>query len=138
MRDKVNNHSDHDFHIYLSNQFIGSGDRSTDELKADIPEIAFGNGYSGSIDTQNTFSNVGKVYTMFGESILLTAAGGDIGPWRNILLFNFETAVKVDPLVCHWDHGDHITIPDGTTHEILFNGAAVGQDGAMLEIKSIV
>lgn len=138
VQNKVNNHSDHDFHIYLSNATIIAANRTNDEVKADIAEIATGFGYAGSIDTLNTFTNFGKVYTMFGRSVLITAAGGTIGPFRHILLFNFETLVKVDPLVCHWDHGQAVTLLNGETHELLFGGAAVGLDGAMLEMKSIV
>lgn len=138
MRDGVHNHSDHDFFVYLSNATITSTERNTLGLKSEIAEIAAGNGYAGPVDTLNTFSNVGKVYTMFGRSFLLTAAGGDIAEWRHILLYNEETLVKVDPLVCHWDHGNGIIIPNGSTHEILFGGAPVGQDGPILEIKSIV
>lgn len=138
MRDGVHNHSDHDFHVYLTNDTISSADRATKQLKSEIPEIALGNGYAGSVDILNTFTNVGKIYTFFGRSFSIVAAGGDIGPFRHVVLFNFETSVKVDPLLFNYDHGNNFTILDGTTHEILCGGAPVGQDGQLLQIFSVI
>lgn len=132
---QVHNLSDHDFFIYLSNT---TPDKVNDNVKADLAEIATGFGYAGAIDTINTFTNAGKIYTMFGESILITASGGTIGPLRHVVLFNFETLVKTDPLVGFWDHGQSISILDGATHEILFNNSPVGVAGAMLTLQSLV
>jgi len=111
-------------------------DVAADELKADLAEIALGNGYAGFIDIQNTFSLVGKIYTMFGESILITASGGSIAQWQYIVLFNRETVVKVDPLLGFWDHEIKSNISIGQSHEILFNQAPVGSPGPVLSVLS--
>jgi len=131
---KVGNLSDHDHFIYLSNT---TPDKAADEVKADLAEITTGFGYSGPIDTINTFTLLGAIYTMFGESILITASGGSIATFRYIVLFNDETTVKVDPLLGYWDHGEAVDLASGDTHEILFNDAPVGVPGAMLSVLAL-
>jgi len=129
------NYANDVLHVYLSDV---APDVVNDTLKADIAEIAVGNGYAGSVDINIGFSSVRKIFTFFGDSFLLTAAGGDIAQWQWIILFNEDTTVKVDPLIGFWDHGQKANITNGNTHEILFNGSPVGTPGSFLTMLSFV
>lgn len=101
--------------VYLSNV---TPDPALDAVKADLAEIAIGNGYTGPIDTQNNATRAGGTLSVTGVDIVVTAAGGSIGPFRYVVLFN-QTAVG-DPLIQSWDYGSAITLQDGETFTIDF------------------
>lgn len=75
------------------------------------------NGYTaGGHDTTNLFS-AGK---MTGTDIVITATAGGIGPFRYIILYN-DTASN-DELIGYYDYGSSITLNEGETLTIDFDG----------------
>src|SRR5688572_12558757 len=98
--------------VYLTNT---TPDVAADAVKADLAEIAAGNGYAaGGVDTQNTTSRAGGVTSVVGVDAVITAAGGSIGPFRWAVLYNDTPAAGVvDPLILYWDYGAAITLLDG-------------------------
>jgi hypothetical protein len=77
------------------------------------------NGYTaGGHDTQNTFS-AGK---MTGTDIVITATAGGIGAFRYVILYN-DTAAS-DELIGYYDYGTSITLNEGETLTIDFDGSA--------------
>jgi hypothetical protein len=103
--------------VYLTN---ATPSASADSLKADLAEIANGNGYTaGGIDTVNTTSQTGGTITVgCTDTLTITASGGSIADFRYVVLFNEDTTG--DMLIGWWDSGATQTITDGNSFEIDF------------------
>lgn len=101
----------HVFKVYLSNAVPSA---SADAVKADLAEIAAGNGYTaGGTATTITISETTGTTTVNGTQVVFTAAGGTIGPFQYAVLYNDTSAS--DNLVGWWDYGAAITLQDGET-----------------------
>jgi hypothetical protein len=96
---------------------------SLDAVKADLVEsVSGGNGYTaGGHDTQNATSRSGGTTSITGTDIVITAAGGTIGPFRYAVLYNDTPASPADPLVGWWDYGSSITLADGESLTVDFS-----------------
>ena len=70
MCEKVHNLSADQVEVYLSNAVPSA---SADAVKADLAEIATGNGYTGPQDTQNTGAEAAGTYTLTGTKVVITA-----------------------------------------------------------------
>jgi len=106
----------HVFKIYLSD----TAPAATNTIKADIAEISAGNGYTaGGEDTQNTLAEASGTATVTGTKVVWTASGGNIGPFRYVILYNDTDAS--DRLVSWWDYGSSITLLPGETFTVKFN-----------------
>ena len=109
----------HVFKIYLTN---AAPSASLDAVKADLAEIAGGNGYTaGGEDVQNTLAEATGTATVTGTKVVWTAAGGTIGPFQYVALYNDTQTSPVDPLVSWWDHGSAVTLQIGETFTVKFN-----------------
>jgi hypothetical protein len=107
--------------IYLSNAVP---DAALDAVKADLAEITAGNGYTagGASVTPNGTRATGT-YTLTGTKVVWTAAGGTIGPFQYVVLYNDTPAAPADPLVGWWDRGAALTLQDGETFSVKFNNS---------------
>lgn len=109
----------HAFHVYLSNTVPSA---SLDAVKADLAEIAAGNGYTpDGIDTLNTMAEAAGIATVTGTKAVWTAAGGSIGPFQYVVLMNFTQTTPLKPLVSWWDYGSALTLLTGETFTVKFN-----------------
>lgn len=107
--------------VYLSNT---APDVAADGVKADLAEIAAGNGYtSGGHDTQNSGSESGGTLTVTGTDIVITASGA-VGPFRYAVLYNDTPTSPADPLIGYWDYGSEVTLANGETFTVDF-GASI-------------
>lgn len=89
---------------------------ATNQVKADITEIAAGNGYTaGGTATTITLSNSSGVEKITAQNVTFTASGGSIGPFRYAVVYNDTQAAPVKPLVCFFDYGSSITLASGET-----------------------
>ena len=81
-------------------------------VKTDITEISAGNGYTagGTAVTVTSSAQVGGTYSLVLAACTFTAAGGGIGPFRYIVLYN-DTATN-DELIGYVDYGTAYTLPD--------------------------
>lgn len=121
---EVHNLSADALFVYLSN---ATPSASADLIKADLAEISAGNGYSaGGADTQNTGAEATGTYTLTGTKVVWTASGGTIGPFRYVALYN-DTATN-DPLIGWWDYGSALTLNDGETFSVKFDGSETTGD----------
>jgi len=84
---------------------------------SEITEIGAGFGYTaGGEDVQNDISETAGTATMLGTDVVWTAAGGTIGPFRYVVLYNdTPTTPVVDPLIGWWDYGSNVTLQDTET-----------------------
>jgi hypothetical protein len=89
---------------------------ATNQVKADITEIAAGNGYTaGGTATVITLSNASGVEKVTAQNVIFTASGGSIGPFRYAVVYDDTQASPVKPLVCFFDYGSSITLASGET-----------------------
>ena len=92
-------------------------------VKADITEIAAGNGYvAGGVAVANTsYSQAAGVAKLLGDDPVITAVGGAIGPARYAILYN-DTALN-DELIGWWDYGSAFTLNANEALTVDFNQA---------------
>lgn len=110
------------FKVYLSNDTPSA---SADAVKADLPEIAAGNGYTaGGTATTITVSETGGTTTVSGTQVVFTATGGSVGPFRYAVFYNDTSAS--DNLISWWDYGSSITLADGETFTVKFSNTTPG------------
>jgi hypothetical protein len=90
---------------------------------ADLTEISPGNGYvSGGKNVGSTHVAMnpyidGLAAVYIDADVTFTATGGDIGPFRYLVLYNATR----DRLVCYWDYGSDYTIRSGIDFPIDFS-----------------
>lgn len=91
---------------------------STGAVKADLTELTPGNGYSagGAAVTVTSSAQTAGVYKLIGNDVTFTAAGGSMGPFRYVVLYN-DTAAA-DDLIGYWDNGSSITLADTEAYPI--------------------
>lgn len=96
---------------------------ATHDEKADLTEISAGNGYSagGPTITMSTSTSSGTAKVTATDATI-TAAGGSIGPFRYVVLYN-DTSTG-DRLITYIDYGSSITLADGESFTIDFDGSA--------------
>jgi type IV pilus biogenesis protein CpaD/CtpE len=91
-------------------------------VKADITEIAAGNGYAagGAQATQVSSSQSSGTYTLKLNNVTFTASAGSIGPFRYCVLYN-STPVAGN-LIGYYDYGTALTITAGNSFQVQFDG----------------
>lgn len=115
--------SSHVFKVMLTN----TAPSAANTVKADITEIAAGNGYTaGGPATTPSISSAAGVATINGTQAVITAAGGSIGPFRYAVLYNDTQASPAKPLVSYIDYGASQTLNDGESLTVKFNNASPG------------
>lgn len=94
---------------------------ATNSVKADLTEIAAGNGYTagGSQVTISSSTQTGGTYSAVpAADVVFTAAGGSIGPFRYVVLYNDTPTSPADPLISYYDRGSEVTLNDTETFTI--------------------
>jgi len=113
--------SAHALHVYLSNTVPSA---SLDAVKADLAEIAAGNGYTADgIDTLNTWAEAAGVGTLTGTKAVWTATGGSMAAFQYVVLMNFTQTSPLKPLISWWDYLSALTLLVGETFSVKFNGS---------------
>lgn len=107
--------------VYLTNTAPSASD---DALKADLAEIASGDGYTsgGNAAAISASSQTGGIYKLvLGDPATWTSTG-TIGPFRYAVLYNDSTTAKTDPLIGWWDYGSSISLASGESFAVDFDG----------------
>jgi hypothetical protein len=97
---------------------------ATNAVKADLTEIAAGNGYTagGTAATVSSSAQTTGTYKLVLADVVFTAAGGSIGAFRYAVLYNDTPTSPADPLIGWWDYGSSITLADTETFTVDFDG----------------
>ena len=94
---------------------------ASNQVKADIIEIAAGNGYSaGGPTTTLTVSVSSGIAKVVGSNVAVTASGA-VGPFQYAVLYNDTQATPVKPLVGWWDYGNAITMSASEVFTVAFD-----------------
>ena len=96
---------------------------ATNTVLANINQIATANGYAaGGIPlTQASSVQTSGTYKLVINDATITAAGGVIGPFQYVVLYN-DTAAN-DELIGWYDYGVALTLTNGNSFTIDFDGA---------------
>lgn len=98
---------------------------ATNTVKANITEIAAGNGYTaGGATPTNSSSGSGGTFTLLLSDVVFTPSGGSIGPFRYAVLYNDTPTSPADPLIAWVDYGSSITPGVGEPFTVDFNNVA--------------
>lgn len=112
--------------VYLSNT---APDPALHAVKADLAEIAAGNGYNaGGESITPVGSRSAGTATLVGDKVTWTASGGSIGPFQYVVLYNDTPTSPADPLIGWWDAGQAITLADGESFSWRPNSQDAGGD----------
>lgn len=97
---------------------------ATNAVKADLTEITAANGYTagGPTPTISSSAQTTGTYKLVLADSVITAAGGSIGPFRYVTLWNDTPTSPADPLIGWWDYGASITLLDTESLTIDFDG----------------
>jgi hypothetical protein len=98
---------------------------NTNAVKADLTEIAAGNGYTagGNSCSINTSSQTAGVYCLvLADPATWTATPAAIADFRYAVLYN-DTATNKD-LIGFWDYGSTVTVNNGETFRVDLNQTA--------------
>jgi hypothetical protein len=117
LSNKVHNFGADQFKVMLTN----TAPVATNAVKADITEIAAGNGYVAGGFNATTVSNTqtGGVEKFILNPAAITAAGGSIGPFRYAVLYNGTPAAG--NLIGWYDYGTGLTLTNGNTFAVNFD-----------------
>jgi hypothetical protein len=92
-------------------------------VKAELTEIAAGNGYSagGATLTIQTSAQSGGLYKLTVADAVVTASGA-VGPFRYVVIYNdTPSSAPIDPLINFYDYGSSITLQVGETFTMDFD-----------------
>ncbi len=104
----------------LKIMLTNSAPAASNSVKADLTDISAGNGYTagGTAVTITSSSQTSGTYSLVGNDVVFTAAGGTIGPFRYAVLYNDTPSSPADPLIGWWDYASNLTLNDTETFTI--------------------
>lgn len=99
---------------------------ATNEVRADLTEIASGGGYvtGGSTVTITTSTQTGGTYRLVGTDVVFTGVG-TTAVFRYAVLYNDTPASPADPLIGYWDYGSNVTLLSGETFTVDLDPAGI-------------
>jgi hypothetical protein len=118
LAEKVHNLGSDTLKVMLTN----TAPVATNTIKANLTEIAAGNGYTAGGNTASVTSSAqtsGTYKLVLGDPATWTASGGSIGPFRYAVLYN-DTATDKN-LIGFYDYGSEVTLADGESFAVDFD-----------------
>jgi len=89
---------------------------------ANVTQISYTNLSSRNITTASSAQSSGT-YKLTLNDLTLTASGGSVGPFRYIYIYNDTPSSPADPLIAVYDYGSSLTLNDGDSLTIDFDGS---------------
>lgn len=115
LAEKVHNLGSDTLAIALTN----TAHTSTWTQLSDLTEIAYTN-LSSRVITTTSSAQTSGTYKLVLQDLVLTSTGGTTGAFRYIYIYN-DTATN-NELIGYYDYGSAVTLQDGDTFTINFDG----------------
>lgn len=97
-------------------------DAATDTQLSDLTQISYTNCSSRNVTTTSWSATGGNTDQVLVD-LVLTASGGDVGPFQYVVLYD-DTATN-DDLIMYWDVGSATTITSGNNKTLNFSAYTV-------------
>lgn len=117
LAEKVHNLGSDQITVALTN----TAPNATDATLSQITQITYTNLSARAVTTSSSAQTSGT-YKLVLDDLVLTSSGGTTGPFRYVVLYNDTSAS--DNLIGYYDYGSSITLQDGDTFTINFDGSA--------------
>lgn len=98
---------------------------ATNSVKADLTEIAAGNGYTAggnSCTITSCAQTSGVLKLVLANPATWTASGGSMASFRYATLYNDTPTSPADPLIGWYDYGSSVTLAVGEQFQVAFDG----------------
>ncbi|MHC2462116.1 hypothetical protein [Bradyrhizobium embrapense] len=91
---------------------------ATNTVKANLTEIAAGNGYTagGGAASFTSWTQTAGTWKLILQPVLFTAAGGSIAQFRYAVLYNSTPAAG--NLIGWWDYGAEVNLTNGNSFTV--------------------
>ena len=99
----------------------GNAPAVTNNVLADITPIAYTNLSTQDIVFDSDGHTTGTYKIKLTDHVL--TASGAVATFRHVIIYNSGTAVKTNPLIAFYDHGSDVTLANGETFTIDFDGS---------------
>lgn len=113
--------------IALSNTAPGSESTNPTSdgngILGNVTEVSYTNCSSRNVTTTSSTQTSGT-YKLILADLTLTASGGSVGPFQYIYIYNDTVATPADPLIGYYDYGSALTLNDGDSFTVDFDGTA--------------
>lgn len=108
----------------LKVMLVNTAPVATNSVKGDLTEITAQNGYTagGTAASISSSAQSSGTYKLVLADVVFTASGGTIGPFRYAVLYNDTPTSPADPLIGWWDYGSAVTLQNGETFTVDFDG----------------
>jgi hypothetical protein len=90
-------------------------------ILANVTQVSYTNCSSRNVTTSASEQTSGT-YKLTLTDLVLTASGS-VGPFRYVYLYNDTPSSPADPLIGYYDYGSSITLANGETFTIDFDGS---------------
>ena len=94
---------------------------SLDAVLADVTQISYTN-LSSRVVSVSSSAQVTGTYRLIVNDLVLTASGGPVAAFQYVVLYNDDPTSPADPLICWYDYGSALTLADGETLTLDFDG----------------
>lgn len=126
LAEKVHNLGSDQLVIALTNTAPGSETTpptgaTTACVLANLTQITYTNLSTRNITT-STSAQTSGTYKLVVNDLTLTATGGSVGPFRYIYIYNDTPTSPADPLIGYYDYGSALTLANGESLTLDFDG----------------
>lgn len=93
---------------------------ATNSVLANLTQISY-TGLSTRVITYTSSAQTSGTYKLILADLTLTSSG-TVGPFRYVVIYNDTPTSPADPLICWFDYGSDITLNNGESLLIDFDG----------------
>jgi hypothetical protein len=94
---------------------------ASNTVLANLTTISYTN-LSSRVITTGSSSQTGGLYKLILNDLVLTASGA-VATFRHVAIYNEDPTSPADPLICWYDYGSDVTLANGETFTIDFDGS---------------